>query len=230
MQRPCTVLLVESDTDLAEALMSHFLADGYQVLRAPHGMAGMSLARDKRPDIIILDADLPGIDGITLCNMVRKQSSVPIIMLTNGADEFQRIVGLDSGADLCLVKPISPAELRARICSLLRRARKPQSPRPQPLAVGDLRLDTQRRRAWRGAQELQLTPKEFDLLAYLMRNCGLVLPREQLLKDVWGERVAPNSQTLEVHIRWLRQKVEPNPDRPTYIQTVRMVGYRFDRP
>jgi DNA-binding response OmpR family regulator len=230
LQRPCTVLLIESDVDLAEALTSHFLIDGYQVLRAPHGMAGMSLARDKRPDIIILDADLPGIDGITLCGMVRKQSSVPIIMLTDGSDELQLIVGLDTGADLCLVKPISLAELRARIRSLLRRVKKPQSPRPQALAVGDLQLDVQRRRAWRCAKELQLTPKEFDLLAYLMRNHGMVMSRDQLLREVWGERVAPNSQTLEVHIRWLRQKIETDPNRPAYIQTVRMVGYRLDGP
>jgi DNA-binding response OmpR family regulator len=129
-----------------------------------------------------------------------------------------------------MTKPISLAELRARLHALLRRAERNKSPRVQSLTIGDLRLDPRMRRAWLYKQELKLTPKEFELLAYLMRNRGVVVSRDQLLRDVWGGRVKPRSQTLEVHIRWLRQKVEPNPDRPIFIQTVRMIGYRFEDP
>jgi DNA-binding response OmpR family regulator len=129
-----------------------------------------------------------------------------------------------------MVKPLSLAEMRARVRALLRRAIGTAAKRPQSFSVGDLRLDIDRRRAWSGEQELRLTSREFDLLAYFMRNRGLVLPREQLLKEVWGERVSNRSRTLEVHIRWLRQKVEPDPAQPTYIQTVRQIGYRFDAP
>jgi glycosyltransferase involved in cell wall biosynthesis len=122
------------------------------------------------------------------------------------------------------------AELRARIRALLRRAERDKTPRTQALTIGDLRIDTSMRRAWLAGHELHLTPKEFELLAYLMRNRGLVLPRDQLLRDVWGGRVPARSQTLDVHIRWLRQKVEPDPNQPVYIQTVRMIGYRFEGP
>ena len=122
------------------------------------------------------------------------------------------------------------AELRARLRALLRRAERNKSPRAQSLTIGDLRIDPRMRRAWLYDQELQLTPKEFELLAYLMRNRGVAVTRDQLLRDVWGGRVPLRSQTLDVHIRWLRQKVEPNPDQPVYIQTVRMIGYRFEGP
>jgi len=188
----------------------------------------MNIARTVDPDAIIVDADLPGIDGITLCGIIRKRSPVPIIVLAAGAGEHQRIRALDMGADLCLLKPVSLAELDARIRSLLREHDRVVL--PQQLVVGDLRLDTHQRRAWLGDQALRLTLKEFDLLAYLMRNRGVVLPREQLVKDVWGIPAARGGQTLEVHICWLRQKVEPNPKQPRYIQTVRKIGYRFNEP
>jgi DNA-binding response OmpR family regulator len=230
MLRPFRLLLVQNDPAHSSPLATFLQDEGYRVTRSSDGVGGLNLVRRTQPDLIILDADLPGIDGITLAGAIRKQASTPIIILTDGADELQQVIGLDRGADLCMVKPVSLAELRARIRALLRRAERDKSPRAQSLTIGDLRIDPRMRRAWLSEQELQLTPKEFELLAYLMRNRGLVLPRDQLLRDVWGGRVPARSQTLDVHIRWLRQKVEPDPDRPIYIQTVRMIGYRFEGP
>jgi two-component system, OmpR family, response regulator len=230
MPRPYRLVLIEHDQALSTTLTSYLVSEGYRVIGEADGMSGLNLVRRVSPDLIILDAVLPGIDGITLCGTIRKQTATPIILLTDGSDEIQQVVGLDRGADLCMVKPVSLPELRARLRALLRRADQRQAASAQLLTVGDLRLDLRRRRTWIGAEKLDLTPKEFDLLAYLMRNRGVVLPREQLLKDVWGGRVAAKSQTLDVHIRWLRQKVEPDPERPIYIQTVRMIGYRFEGP
>jgi DNA-binding response OmpR family regulator len=191
---------------------------------------GLETGARTQPDLIILDADLPGIDGITLAGAIRSQTSTPIILLTDGTDELQQVIGLDRGADVCMIKPISLGELRARLRALLRRAERNKSPRTHSLTIGALRIDPRMRRAWLYEQELQLTPKEFELLAYLMRNAGVVVRRDQLLRDIWGDRVPAHSQTLDVHIRWLRQKIELNPDRPRYIQTVRMIGYRLEDP
>jgi DNA-binding response OmpR family regulator len=211
--------------------LAAFLQDeGYRVTHSSDGVSGLNLVRRIQPDVIIVGASLPGIDGITLVGAIRTQSSTPIILLTDGNDELQHVIGLDRGADLCLAKPIALGELRARLRALLRRAARNKSPHAHALTIGDLRIDPRMRRAWLGEQELQLTPKEFELLAYLMRNRGVVVPRDQLLRDVWGGRVSAHSQTLDVHIRWLRQKVEPNPEQPVYIQTVRMIGYRFEGP
>jgi DNA-binding response OmpR family regulator len=230
MLRPYRLLLVQSDAAVSSPIAIFLQEEGYRITRSSDGVGGLNLVRRTQPDMIILDADLPGIDGITLCGAIRKQVSTPIILLTKGADELQQVIGLDRGAVVCMIKRVSLADLRARMRALLRRAERTKTPRAQPIAIGNLRIDIQMRRAWQAEQELHLTPKEFELLAYLMRNRGVVLPRDQLLRDVWGGRVASHSQTLDVHIRWLRQKVEPNPDRPIYIQTVRMIGYRFEGP
>ena len=229
MLRPFRLVLIQNDPALSAPLAAFLQDEGYRVTQSSDGVAGLNLVRRTQPDLIILDADLPGIDGITLVGAIRMQSATPIILFTDLADELQRVIGLDRGADLCMTKPISLAELRARLRSLLRRAER-SSERVQALAIGDLRIDPRMRRAWLYEQELQLTPKEFELLAYLMRNRGVVVPRDQLLRDVWGGRVPARSQTLDVHIRWLRQKVEPDPEHPVYIQTVRMIGYRFEGP
>jgi DNA-binding response OmpR family regulator len=230
MLRPNRILLIQGNAAESAALATFLEDEGYRVTRSPNGVGGLNLLRRTQPNLIMLDAQLPGIDGITLCGAIRKQVATPIILLIDGAEELQQVIGLDRGADLCMVKPVSLAELRARLRALLRRAERSQAPRAQALTIGDVRIDPRMRRAWLSGQELKLTPKEFDLLAYLMRNRGMVLPRDQLLRDVWGGRVASRSQTLDVHIRWLRQKVEPDPERPVYIQTVRMIGYRFEGP
>jgi DNA-binding response OmpR family regulator len=230
MPQIATLLLIASDVDLNETLATYFRDEGYRIVQTTEGMESLRLVRASRPDLIIVDAALSADGAVALCGMLRKETSAPLILLTSGDDEFEQIIGLDMGADLCMIKPLSLAEMRARVRALLRRAIGTATRRPQSFSVGGLRLDVDRRRAWAGEQELRLTSREFDLLAYFMRNCGLVLPREQLLKEVWGERVSNRSRTLEVHIRWLRQKVEPDPAQPTYIQTVRQIGYRFDAP
>ncbi len=224
------MLLIQSDPTLSATLTRFLEAEGYRVTLAADGVAGLNLVRRTQVDLIIVDAELAGIDGITLCGAIRSQVSTPLILLTNGSDELQQVIGLDRGADLCMVKPISSGELGARIRSLLRRAALLTPLGSQAIAIGELRIDVQVRRAWLGGKELQLTPKEFELLAYLMKNRGMALSRDRLLKDVWGGRVDSSSQTLDVHIRWLRQKVEPHPDQPVYIRTVRMIGYRFEGP
>ena len=230
MLRPFWLLLIHNDPALSVPLADFLQDEGYRVTRSSDGVGGLNLVRRTQPDLIILDVNLPGIDGITLTGAIRMQVTTPIILFTDGTDELQQVIGLDRGADLCMTKPISLGELRARLRALLRRAERNKTPRVQALTIGDLRIDPRMRRAWLYEQELQLTPKEFELLAYLMRNRGLVLSRDQLLRDVWGGRVPARSQTLDVHIRWLRQKVEPDPERPVYIQTVRMIGYRFEGP
>jgi DNA-binding response OmpR family regulator len=230
MRQTQRMLLIESDPTLAAGLTTFLETEGYHVTLAADGVTGLNLVRRIQADLIIVDAELAGIDGITLCGAIRSQVGTPLILLTNGGDELQHVIGLDRGADLCMVKPISSGELRARIRSLLRRAALLSPPGGQAIAIGDLRVDVQVRRAWLGDKELQLTPKEFELLAYLMKHRGMALSRDQLLKDVWGGRVDSSSQTLDVHIRWLRQKVEPHPDQPIYIRTVRMIGYRFEGP
>lgn len=224
------ILLIQSDADSAAALQRFLEGEGYEVSLARDGMAGLNLARRATADLIMIDADLPGIDGVTLCGTLRAQVRTPIILLTGGGDELQQVVALDRGADLCMAKPVATGELRARIRSLLRRAARQTVARGEALTAGDLRVDVQVRRAWLGGAELQLTPKEFELLVYLMQNRGIALSRDLLLREVWHGRVDPRSQTLDVHIRWLRQKVEPDPERPVYIQTVRMIGYRFEGP
>lgn len=230
MAKPYRVHLMLSDQSLANTLTTFLHEEGYRVTRSSDSISGLNALRHTMPDLVMLEVDLPGIDGITLCGTIHKQMKTPIILFTEPGNEIQQVIGFDHGADLCMAKPISTGELRARIRSLLRRAEGVATPRIQSIAVGKLRVDVHTRRAWLGEDEVQLTPKEFDLLAYLMQNRGIVLPRDQLLKDVWGGRVASTSQTLDVHIRWLRQKVEPDPGKPVYIQTVRMIGYRFEGP
>jgi DNA-binding response OmpR family regulator len=230
MPQTPTLLLIASDVAFTETLTTYLREEGYRIIDAAEGMTAVRIVRGLHPDLIMLDADLAGGGAVTLCSLVRKESNAPLILLVSGEDEFERIIGLDMGADLCMVKPVSLAELRARLRALLRRSAGGSVTRSQSFTAGRLRLDIDRRRAWAGERELHLTSREFDLLACLMRNRGLALSREQLLKDVWGERVSSRSRTLEVHIRWLRQKVEPDPAQPTYIQTVRQIGYRFDVP
>jgi DNA-binding response OmpR family regulator len=230
MSQIATLLLIASDIALTETLTTYLLEEGYWIIHAADRIEGVRIARAMRPALVMLDADLAGGNAITLCSLLRRESHTPLILLVSGADEFEQIIGLDMGADLCMVKPLALAELRARLRALLRRSAGPVVTRSQAFTAGRLHLHSDRRRVWADDRELRLTSREFDLLAYFMRNCGLVLSRDQLLKAVWGERVSRRSRTLEVHIRWLRQKIEPDPAQPTYIQTVRQIGYRFDAP
>lgn len=220
------ILLVDDEATLRETLQYALGKEGYDVVTSADGLEALRMAREEEPDLIILDLMLPELDGLSVCRAIRKEQDTPIIMLTARTGEMDRIVGLESGADDYVVKPFSLGELLARVRAVLRRA--PQARRQDVLESGDLRLDLIARRVTLAGRELPLTPKEFDLLAALMQNAGIVLSRDLLLTKVWGYDYLGDSRTVDVHIRWLREKIETDPSNPERIQTVRGVGYRFE--
>ncbi|MCZ7571048.1 MAG: response regulator transcription factor [Ardenticatenaceae bacterium] len=224
--KPLEILLVEDDETLREALAFNLAREGYTVREAANGQGALSEARHTPPDLIILDVMLPGLDGLSVCRILRAEQETPIILLTARTGEVDKIVGLESGADDYITKPFSTGELLARIRAVLRRATPRRS--SQELIAGSLRLNLERRRAFRDEREVILSPKEFDLLAELMRNPGIALSRDLLLERVWGYEWEGDNRTVDVHIRWLREKIEPDPSAPTLIQTVRGIGYRFE--
>lgn len=225
-----TILLVEDDATLAEALKYNLEREGYQVLSAADGMTALEIARRDAPDILVLDVMLPRLDGFSVCRMLRKESSIPILMLTARQDEVDRIAGLELGADDYLTKPFSVGELLARVRAILRRTDRQPTSTSDAVVIGGIKLDTGSRRVWRDDAEVQLSQKEFDLLTCLMRNRGLALSRDVLLERVWGGDYVGDGRTVDVHIRWLREKIESDPSAPAYVQTVRGIGYRFDMP
>jgi DNA-binding response OmpR family regulator len=225
-----TVLLVEDDVTLAETIKYNLEREGYTVLHAADGMLALEIARREQPDILVLDIMLPRLDGFSVCRMLRKESSIPVIMLTARQDEYDRIAGLEMGADDYLPKPFSMGELHARIRAILRRTDRSQGGDRDVMQLGQIKLDAGSRRIWRDNHEVQLSQKEFDLLACLMRNRGLALSRDVLLERVWGMDYVGDGRTVDVHVRWLREKIEADPSAPEYLQTVRGIGYRFDMP
>ncbi len=225
-----TILLVEDDQTLSETLGYNLEREGYTVHAAADGVAGLDLARRERPDLVILDVMLPRLDGFSVCRTLRKESDVPIVMLTARQDEIDRIAGLELGADDYVAKPFSLGELLARVRAILRRADRQPIVGREVLDAGKLRIDIGSRRAWVDSNELTLSQKEFDLLTCLVRNRNMALSRDMLLERVWGYDFLGDSRTVDVHIRWLREKVEPDPSKPVYIHTVRGVGYRFEAP
>ena len=226
-----TILLIEDETTLAETLRYNLEREGYTVLQAADGVQGLDLARRENPDLLILDVMLPRLDGFSVCRILRQESDTPIIMLTARQDEVDRIAGLELGADDYVSKPFSLGELLARVRAIMRRTdRRPAVGSHEVLEADDLRVDTGSRRAWRSGAEITLSQKEFDLLTCLMRNRGMALSRDLLLERVWSFDFLGDSRTVDVHIRWLREKIETDPARPIYIQTVRGVGYRFEVP
>lgn len=218
------LLIVEDDQTLRDTLAYNLQSEGYAVFATGDGVNALNLAREQKPDLILLDVMLPELDGLTVCRTLRRESSVPIVLLTARSGEVDRIVGLDSGADDYIVKPFSLGELYARLRAVMRRG----SPAPaMKIQAGDLQLDLVSHRAWRGETTLDLTPKEFDLLAELIRHKGAVLTRDLLLQRVWGYDFSGDTRTVDVHIRGLREKIEQDPANPERIETVRGLGYRF---
>ncbi len=226
------ILLVEDEERLVANLADKLRADGYEVVTALDGEAGWSLARGDSYDLIVLDIMLPGLDGLSLCRMIRndsKSSEVPIIMLTARGTEVDKIVGLESGADDYIVKPFGLGEFLARVRVQLRRPPTDRSLAQKQLTAQDLRLDITGRRFFRADAEVKLSNKEFDLLTVFMRNPNAVLSRDLILTKVWGHDYFPmDKRTVDVHIRWLREKIEVDPSKPRRITTVRGVGYRFE--
>jgi DNA-binding response OmpR family regulator len=222
------ILIVEDDATVRDTLALNLNTEGYEVATAADGETGLALARESKFDLVVLDVMLPGLDGLSICRLLRKDSNVPILMLTARGTEVDKIVGLESGADDYIVKPFGLGEFLARVRAALRRSTSVAPVTRDRLEAGELTLDLIARRAYRADEELKLTHKEFDLLAELMRNSGAVLSRDLLLQKVWGYDYVGDSRTIDVHIRWLREKIEDDASLPTRIVTVRGVGYRFE--
>jgi len=245
------ILVVDDEPTIREMLSYNLRRDGFIVETADDGREALALARSTPPDLVVLDIMLPGMDGFQVCRVLRQESNVPILVLSARGEEFDRVHGLELGADDYLTKPFAMRELLARVRSLLRRAQLPPTRSEATgnesasssgngqggqaataviaaaLVVGNLEVDVARRRANRGGTALTLKPKEFDLLHYLVRNPGIVLSRDALLREVWGYDYPIDTRTVDVHVRWLRQKVEDDPSAPRLIETVRGFGYRF---
>ena len=244
-----TILVVDDEAILVDTIAYNLEQAGYQVITAADGASALEAARRTTPDLIILDIMLPETDGLEVCRQLRRESNTattPIMMLTAKGDEIDKVVGLEVGADDYVTKPFGRRELLARVRALLRRAEympatsnaeeRPaqesgatnEVPRPhRELVAGPIRIDLAGRRVFCRGQEIELQPKQFDLLTFLVRNRGTVLTRDQLLHNVWGYDYAGDTRTVDVHIRWLREKIEEDPANPRLIQTVRGVGYAF---
>lgn len=224
------VLVVEDEETLLFTLAHNLRREGYAVYTASRGDDGLKLAREQNPDLIVLDVMLPGIDGIQVCRLLRRDSDVPIIMLTALGGEGDRVAGLDTGADDYMPKPFGMRELLARIRALLRRSgpRVAATPVLPAVTSGDIRLDPERREARRNGQLLRMKPKEFDLLLFFTQHPGRVFSREQILDEVWGYDFYGGPRTVDVHMRWLRQKIEADPANPERLRTVRGSGYLFE--
>jgi DNA-binding response OmpR family regulator len=224
------IVIVEDEVTLAEELSDNLREDGYEVQVSHNGEKGLALIRSVIPDLVVLDIMLPDLDGLSVCRLVRRDpntSHIPIIMLTARGTEVDKIVGLESGADDYIVKPFGLGEFLARVRAVMRRSNgRPTS--QDEIVSGDLRMDMTGRRVFRGETEVILSHKEFDLLSELMRNRGAVLSRDLILTKVWGYDYFGDKRTVDVHIRWLREKLERDPSEPHRIITVRGVGYRFE--
>ncbi len=225
-----TVLVVEDEASLASTLSYNFRKNGFNVVTAADGYEGLQAARRENPDVVVLDLMLPKMDGLEVCRRIRAGSDVPILILTAKGEEFDRVVGLEMGADDYLAKPFSMRELIARVRALIRRsAGRAFAEDVSRLTAGTLEVDIRGRTVKREGREIALKPKEFDLLFYLAKNAGQVFTREQLLEHGWGFDFFGGSRTVDVHIRWLREKLEAQPAQPRHLLTVRGVGYKFVR-
>ena len=223
------ILVVDDDATVREVLVDYLNAAGFTTAEAADGPTAVALAADQRPDLVLLDLTLPGLDGLEVFRRLRAgQGATPVIMLTARAEEPDRILGFEVGADDYVVKPFSPRELALRVRSVLRRTEPRTAAESDPVLVdGDLRVDTAARSATQGGSPLSLTTREFDLLSHLLANPGRAMSREDLLRDVWGWDFGDLS-TVTVHVRRLREKVEIDPASPSRLVTVWGVGYRWD--
>ncbi len=232
------ILVVEDDDALRETLVYNLKSEGYETVAAADGVVALDLARRQQMALIILDVMLPRLDGLDVLRQLRARpeyAATPILVLTARAEESDIVVGLELGADDYVTKPFSWNEVRARVRALLRRGQvrsngdnvEGEPPETEPIVIGDLRIDEDRREVRKGDQVIELPARLFDLLVYMARRRGVVLTRGRLLEHVWGYDFAGDTRTVDVHIRWLREKIEADPANPQLVQTVRGVGYRF---
>jgi DNA-binding response OmpR family regulator len=229
------LLVVEDEQSLLHTLRYNLSRAGHEVRLSTDGRRALEMVRENPPDLMLLDLMLPGMDGLEVCRHVRREVAtpavrrLPILVLTARDAEIDKVVGLEVGADDYMTKPFSMHELLARVKALLRRSEMAGAPSEEALrfASGDVQVDLAAHRALYQLRPLHLKPREFDLLAYFLRHIGQVLTRERILRNVWGYEYAGDTRTVDVHVRWLRGKIEPDPSEPTRIETVRRVGYLF---
>ena len=223
------VLVVDDEPNLLHTVSYALRQDGHEVVTATDGNEALAVFRSARPDVVVLDVMLPGLDGLEVCRRIRRDSDVPIVMLTARDTELDTVVGLAVGADDYLGKPFSMRELSARVRALLRRSTRPVGPAEAAPALErrGLRLEPGRHRVTLDETEIVLKPREFDLLALLLAHPGQVLARERILERVWGFDYAGDSRTVDTHVKTLREKLGDDAERPRWIETVRGVGYRF---
>ena len=225
------LLVIDDEVNLRHTLGYTLRQEGYEVLSAADGEQGLAQFASGRPDLVILDLMLPKMDGLEVCRRIRRESTVPVLMLTARDTELDKVIGLEVGADDYLVKPFSMRELVARVRAMLRRAATPAAEASdEVIERPGLRIDTARHRVTRDGAEIALRPKEFDLLVYLARQPGRVFAREQLLGAIWGLDRAGDSRTVDTHVKTLRDQLGETADAPRWIETVRGVGYRFREP
>ena len=221
------ILVVDDETLLVKGIRFNLQNDGYEVITGSNGLDAVQLAQDPDVALIVLDVMMPQMDGLTACSKIREFSNVPIILLTAKADDMDKLMGFDNGADDYLTKPFNILELKARIRALLRRSGADKKASPTRLTIGPISLDLDSRNAYRSGQLVELTAKEFDVIEFLMRNANRVYSREALLDSIWTYEYRSDIRTLDVHIRRLREKLEENPAEPKYIMTKWGVGYYF---
>jgi len=228
-----TILIVDDEPTIVEVVGLYLQREGFRVITAADGAAALALVEQQRPDLVVLDLMLPGISGLDVMRRLRASGALPIILLTARSEEADRVVGLELGADDYVTKPFSSRELVARVKAVLRRTHPEPAAEPSAaniLTVGGLRMDTASHAVTLDGQPIGLTAREFDLLQFLMRHPGQVFTREQLLDNVWGYTFASDMSTVTVHIRRLREKIEPDPANPVFLQTIWGVGYKLERP
>ncbi|MCG8353207.1 MAG: response regulator transcription factor [Chloroflexales bacterium] len=224
-----TILVVDDEEPIVDLVASYLLAEGFAVHRAYDGPAALSLARSFRPDLVILDVMLPGLDGVEVCRRLHQETAVYVLMLTARSEEVDKLIGLSVGADDYITKPFSPRELVARVKAVLRRNRQsPERRSERPVLQFDrLVIDPERREVLLNGSLVELTPREFDLLYTLARYPGRVFTREELLERVWGRDFAGIDRVVDVHVGTMRRKLEDDPANADLVQTVRGVGYKF---
>ncbi|AUW93025.1 winged helix-turn-helix domain-containing protein [Sulfobacillus sp. hq2] len=227
---PQRVLVVDDESAIVELVAYNLGREGFDVLTESDGERGLKRALAEKPDLIVLDVMLPGLSGMDVCRSIRKETDIPVIMLTARKDELDRVLGLELGADDYVTKPFSPRELVARVKAILRRAKRPRDKETEEsgdIERNGLRLELDKREALLDNKPLHLTFTEFELLAILARNPGRAFTRDDLLVRVWGQDFFGDARTVDVHIRHLREKLQEDPQAPRFIETVRGVGYRF---
>ncbi len=221
------ILIADDEKNIVELIKFNLAKENFKVIEAYNGIDALKLFRKEKPDLVILDIMMPGMGGLEVCRQIRKESRVPIIMLTAKSDEIDKVIGLELGADDYVTKPFSPRELIARVKAVLRRAKPSKHHEQEEYRIGDFVINVVKREVRVRGKLVQLKPKEFELLKLLATNPGKVFTRDYLLEQIWGYNYLGDTRTVDVHMRRLRKKVEVDPSNPQYLRTVHGVGYKF---